>query len=198
MTDWLLATFTGLAAQPAILFAVVFALTFVLEDAVAVAAGLLAGRMSIDPVLALTAVVAGTVAGDLALHAAGRWLTETGLVARLRAADAGRIENKLRRHGLVAVAIARFIPGTRLPVFLGSGLVRLPFWSTMAVIVATTLVWTPVVFGLSYGAGDHALRMLTPATLLGAAALIALVALAPRLLKNVAEARRHGFVAVAA
>lgn len=185
MTAWLLATFTALASQPATLFAVIFALTFVLEDAVAVAAGLLAGRMSVDPALALTAVVAGTVAGDLALHAAGRWLSESRAVCRLRAADAGRIEGKLRRHGLVAVALARFVPGTRLPVFLGSGLVGLPFWSSAAVIAATTLVWTPGVFWLSYGAGDHVLDMMTPANLLAAAVLVAFSALAPRFIRSI-------------
>jgi membrane protein DedA with SNARE-associated domain len=188
MTDWLMTTLADLAGTPALLFAMIFLLTFVLEDAVAVAAGILAGRMAIDPVIAVAALVVGTVAGDLALYAAGRWLAETRIVARLRAAGSGRIEARLRKDGLWVVGLARFIPGTRLPVFLGSGIVRTPLFSTTAVVVVTTLVWTPGLFWVSFGAGEHVFAMLTPATLTAAAAMVLAAFFAPRLVRNLVPA----------
>ncbi len=186
-TEWLLPTLERLAGTPSLLFATVFILTFVLEDAVAVAAGVLAGRMAVDPFVAVAALVAGTVAGDMALHAAGRWLADTRLVLRLRSAGSGRVEASLRSRGIPLIALARFIPGTRLPVFLGSGIVRVSLLPTTLVIVGTTLLWTPGLFWLSYGAGEHVFSMITPATLVLGTALTAGVLLLPRIRRALAS-----------
>jgi membrane protein DedA with SNARE-associated domain len=191
MEPWLTDTLIGLASSPLLLFVAVVLLTFVQEDAVTVTAGLLAGRMVIDPTLAVTAVVVGTALGDLALYAAGRWLADTGPVVRLRKAT-GPLEARLRRHGLTALAVARFVPGTRLPVFLASGVVRTPLLASSVVIVVTTLAWTPVLFYLGYGAGDHVLSMLTPATVAAAAALVAAAWFAPKLIRLAADRLRAG------
>jgi membrane protein DedA with SNARE-associated domain len=186
MDPWLTTTLTGLASSPILLFAAIILLTFVQEDAVALSAGLLAGRMVIGPALAVTAVIVGTAVGDLALYAAGRWLSDTRAVMRLRAVT-GSLEGRLRRHGLIALAIARFVPGTRLPVFLGSGVIRMPFLSSTLVIVATTLAWTPILFFLGFGAGEHVLAMLTPSTIAFAAAMIAAAWFAPKLIRLAAN-----------
>jgi membrane protein DedA with SNARE-associated domain len=185
MDLWLAETIAGYAASPALLFAVLFLLTFVQEDAVSVTAGLLAGRMLIDPLPALATVVAGTIAGDVALYAAGRWLADTGPVARLRTA-AGPLEARLRQQGLFAVAAARFVPGTRLPVFLASGVVGTPLAASTLVIAITTLAWTPGLFYLGYGAGEHVLEKVTPWSGASVAALLALVWLAPKLVRHAA------------
>jgi membrane protein DedA with SNARE-associated domain len=182
MEPWITDTLTGFAASPLLLFVAIVLLTFVQEDAVTVTAGLLAGRMVVDPLTAVAAVVVGTAVGDLALHAAGRWLADTRPVVRLRGAT-GSLEGRLRKHGLAALAIARFVPGTRLPVFLGSGVVRTPLLSSSVVIVATTLAWTPVLFYLGYGAGEHVLAMLTPSTVALALSLVAAAWFAPRLVR---------------
>lgn len=182
MDTWLVESITAQAQSPMLLFAVLFLLTFVQEDAVSVAAGVLAGRMVIDPATAMAAVVAGTVAGDLALYAAGRWLAETRLVGRLRVAT-GPLETRLRRQGMLALVAARFVPGTRLPVFLGSGVVRTPLGASTLVIVATTLAWTPGLFYLGYGAGDHVLEMITPWSGAAVAALLAAIWFSPRLVR---------------
>ncbi|MGW8188927.1 MULTISPECIES: DedA family protein [Sphingomonas] len=183
MDAWLTDTITGYAASPVLLFAALFLLTFVQEDAVSVTAGLLSARMVIDPVPAVAAVVLGTVVGDLALYAAGRWLADTRPVRRLRAAS-GPLEGRLRRQGLLAVAAARFVPGTRLPVFLGSGVVGTPLAASTLVISLTTLAWTPGLFYLGYGAGEHVLAMITPSSGLMVAALLAAVWFAPNIVRR--------------
>lgn len=181
---WLTAVLGTLGGTPLLLFAAVFLLTFLLEDAVAVAAGLLAGRTLIDPGVALAALVLGTIAGDMALHVAGRWLSDTAFVARLRARGMERLEAKIRKHGLLVVAGARFVPGTRLPIFVASGLLKVPTGPTGLVIAATTLLWTPSLFFASFSAGEHVLGMINPATLTFALLLVMAVAAAPRLLSG--------------
>lgn len=188
MHNWLEMMLGSAMLPPLLLFAALVAATFVLEDVATVAAGLLAGRMSIDPVVAITAVVAGTIAGDLALYAVGRWLGTTRLAAQLRARTDGSAEARLRRHGLLAVAVARFVPGTRLPVFFGSGVVRTPFALIAAVMAGTTLLWTPVLFLASSHAGASVLAVVTPTTLSLAAALLAAVFLAPGAIRRLRPA----------
>ena len=126
--------------------------------------------MATYPTLAL--ILAGGASRDLSALTAGRWLADTRSVVRLRATT-GPLETRLRRHGLLALAVARFVPGTRLPVFLASGIVRTPLLASSVVIVATTLAWTPVLFFLGFGAGEHVLAVLTPATVAAAASLVA-------------------------
>jgi hypothetical protein len=64
-------------------------------------------------------------------------------------------------------------------VFVGSGLVRVPLLSSTLVIVATTLVWTPLVFGLSFHAGANVLEMFSPLAVAGIVLAGAAAALAP-------------------
>lgn len=182
MDNWLVTTLGSAMLSPLFLFGALVIATFVLEDVATVAAGILAGRMSIDPTVAIAAVIAGTIAGDLALYAVGRWLGTSRLATRMRAKSDGRFEERLRRHGLIAVAVARFVPGTRLPIFFGSGVVRTPFVMLTLVIVGTTLIWTPALFVASSQAGDALFANLNAGTIALAAGLLAAVLYAPRLI----------------
>ncbi|TRW17534.1 DedA family protein [Glacieibacterium frigidum] len=181
MDNWLIATLDNAMLSPVFLFVALVAATFVLEDVATVAAGILAGRMSIDPFTAVAAVIVGTIAGDLALYAVGRWLGTSRLATQFRARSDGRLEDRLRRHGLMAVAVARFVPGTRLPIFFGSGVVRTPLAKLTLVIVGTTLVWTPALFVASSQAGGALFTNLNAGTIALAAGVLAAVMLAPRL-----------------
>lgn len=189
MTEWLIGALAGLASSPATLFLAIVLGTFVLADAATVAVGLLAAKMVVDPTLAVAAVVAGTIAGDLALYAVGRWLGATRLAARLRTPVSDRVEHVLRRRGLYAVVIARAVPGTRLPAFLAAGVVRLDAARSALVIAGTALVWTPALFWVSRGAGGHLLGMITPSNVAIAAGLIAATFLAARLGRSASRAR---------
>lgn len=180
--SWLESALSGFAGNPLLLFGALLLLTFVFEDVVVVAAGLIAGRMLIDPSVTLLALVIGTLAGDLGLHAAGRWLANWRYIQKLRTPAVERLEGRLQRHGLWAVALARFVPGTRLPVFLASGLFRLPSGPTSLVIAGTTIVWTPLLFLLSFGAGGNLVGVPNPATIAAAAVVVMAIIFAPRLI----------------
>ncbi len=139
VTAWL----AGLAACPALFFVAVVAATLVLEDATAIAVGALVAAMQVDMALALAALLFGTVLGDLLLHGAGRLGRGHPWVAR-RLARAPRVAGLARSVWLVAAA--RFVPGLRLPAYVGSGAAGMPVARFALVVTLTGLVWTPLPF----------------------------------------------------
>ena len=182
MHNWLGDALAMRMLGPVALFAVLFAATFVLEDVATVAAGLLAGRMAIAAPAALIAVLLGTLLGDLALYAVGRWFGRSALAQRLRARSGGRGEALIRKRGLLAVVAARFVPGTRLPVFFGSGVVGLGLLPVALTLAATTAVWTPALFLASRGAGSMMGSIFSPAFVAVAAALLLAAYLLPKVI----------------
>lgn len=177
--------FARAAADPFVLVPTLLLATFVLEDVATVAAGLLAAGGMIDPAVALAALIAGTVLGDLGLYGAGRWLGRLRWTARmLRRAEGHRLRRRVARNAVLASAAARFVPGTRLPVFLLAGLLQARFAAFAAVICATTMIWTPALFTLSREAGRVGAERLGGWGLLVAAALIAVAVIAPRLARS--------------
>lgn len=158
------------AERPLLFFLLVVLMSWLLEDATALAVGGLARAMAIDPVLALAALLAGTVSGDLLLHGAGRLSRRHRAVLRLVPLD-GRLA-ALGRSPLL-VAAARFVPGLRLPAYVGSGVAAMNPWLFTFLVTATALLWVPLIFRLG-GAAGQSLPLLFLCVLL--------VALAPRLL----------------
>jgi len=180
VSNWLSEAVSMQMLAPAAVVAVLFVATFVLEDVATVAGGLLAGQMTVGGAEALAAVLAGTVAGDLALYAVGRWFGRSAFAARLRARSGGRGEALIRRRGLFAVVVARFIPGTRLPVFFASGVVGMGAVPVALTLTATTLVWTPALFWTSRAAGTVMGPSFSPPFLAVAAVCLAAAFLLPR------------------
>jgi membrane protein DedA with SNARE-associated domain len=174
----MLADALALASGEPLLFAgLLFAATFVAEDAATVAAGLGTAALGIDPVLPLAAVVLGTATGDLALYGLGRWGANTRrgrtLCARPEVCAAlGRFDG--RSHAFILAA--RFAPGTRLPVFTASGLVKTPFPALLAIVVLSTLLWTTLLFEAARKFGesgvDQLIAVLTPIGLINFAAIL--------------------------
>jgi len=174
----------GAMSPPAILLLLIIGATLVLEDAATVAVGMLAAHGSVPVALALTGLVLGTILGDMALHLVGRWAGRSRRAQRLRANPrVVRAEQWVQRRQLSALAIARFVPGLRLPTFVASGVLKFPPLRTFAVLSMVTLIWTPALFWLSHGVMAAAESI----GLLGwiiAAALAVAALLAPRLGKR--------------
>ena len=115
--------------------------TLLSEDAACVAAGLLVQGGRISPLQGVAACAAGIYAGDCLLWAAGRLLPRVGFMRR----HLPHI-SLVARHvdSPCAILASRFVPGTRLPLYLAAGAVgRRPvaffFWTFVAV-----LLWTPL------------------------------------------------------
>lgn len=199
LTDALMAV----AAQPVLLVLVIVVATFVLEDVATITVALLASQMAVDTGVALTALVVGTVAGDYAVYGVARRAAHWPWVARLlggsvNGGSVGPMLGWLRRYALAMVVLARFTPGLRLPVFAGAGSIGVPFRGFAVAIALSTLVWTPALFWAAGSLGMAGLARLGPYGWLLPAALIAVVALMPKLVAQFVSGRQTPMRALAA
>jgi membrane protein DedA with SNARE-associated domain len=126
--------------------------TLLSEDAACIAAGLLIQQGAISASEGVAACAAGIYAGDALLWAVGRTLRVCGRAGTNAWGSAGR--NVWGRAlalpvGSVdspsAIVASRFIPGTRLPLYLAAGAIgndprSFFLWTLLAV-----LVWTPLI-----------------------------------------------------
>jgi membrane protein DedA with SNARE-associated domain len=162
-----------LGQQPILLAVLLFAATFVVEDGATIAAGVMVAQTGIDPAVPLAAVVMGTAVGDIALYGLGRWGGSTAFGIKLRSrSDVVRAEQWIAGRALMMVFAARFLPGSRLPVFIASGLIAAPFVPVVAIIAVTTPFWTGGLFTMAWLAGEAGARdLLTAALPVGAALL---------------------------
>ncbi len=139
--------------------------TLVSEDLATVAAGGLVLDGQTTLIGATAACVTGVYVGDLGLWLAGRVLGPRVLAApwvrrHLDAAAVGRFSDALdSRLGAVVLA-SRFLPGTRLPLYVAAGICgRRPLafgaWSLLAV-----LIWTPLLLWISLRLGASVAHLL--------------------------------------
>ena len=135
--------------------------TLISEDLSSISAGLLSrdGVVGLTP--AIVASAAGVWVGDVGLwvlgRAWGRRVLEWDWVARrLDPTMLTTLGARLDVHLGVAVLASRFLPGSRLPMYLALGATgRRPLafmgWSLLAV-----MLWTPALVGLTYAFGSSA------------------------------------------
>src|SRR4051794_31606353 len=148
----------GLARLMVATFFSLLVLTFASEDLACVAAGVLVAREGVPVPLAVGACALGIFIGDVGLWGAGRLAAgladKTTLIRRLlkpERLDRSRVW--LEQHAATAILASRFIPGTRLPLYVTAGLIRLsPIRFATWTLIAAAL-WTPSVVLASARAG---------------------------------------------
>jgi membrane protein DedA with SNARE-associated domain len=122
--------------------------TLISEDIACVAAGTMVaeGRLGIVP--AVVACALGIAVGDVGLWLAGR-AGDTGirLVLRRRREEVtrGGPGEWLHRNAAAAIVASRFMPGTRLPLYVTAGVVGVPAHTFVPWSAAAAFVWTPIV-----------------------------------------------------
>ncbi len=146
--------------------------TFVSEDLTCITAGLLARSGGLDLRVGLAGCFLGIYAGDLGLWLMGRLLGRSLLGTAwarslLPRQPLTHWRRWLGRRGPQAYLAARFLPGTRLPLYVAAGLLgesfgRFAVWTGLA-----ALAWTPLVVLTVAAFGDAVVRPLT--TFLGTA-----------------------------
>jgi membrane protein DedA with SNARE-associated domain len=132
--------------------------TFVSEDLTSIGAGVLARDGVVGLAPAIAACAAGVYIGDLGLWGLGRLsqrrvLRWTWVTRHINPAMLVSLGAHLDDHLAVAVLGSRFLPGSRLPMYLALGLsgrrpVAFAVWSLVAV-----LLWTPVLVWLTKAFG---------------------------------------------
>jgi hypothetical protein len=144
-----------MAAEADVVFLALMLGTLVSEDVACVTAGLLIRAGRISAVTGVLGCALGIVLGDIGLWALGR----TGRrVTRLE-----RMGRWLEKRAAAAIVASRFLPGTRLPLYVAAGAMGVPFrtfalWTTLA-----SAIWTPmlVLFSASIGEVMIAVAALT-------------------------------------
>ncbi len=136
--------------------------TLISEDLTCVAAGLLASHGKISLGAAMLACLVGIFVGDLLLVLAGR-LLGPGILARapfrwvVSPRTLERSEKWFTAQGARVVLASRFIPGSRLPLFLAAGILRAPFARVAGALLLAGVLWTPLLVGLSAWSGGAVL-----------------------------------------
>jgi membrane protein DedA with SNARE-associated domain len=137
------------------------------------------GRISFA--LGALACLFGIFVGDLLLFLAGRFLGRPALARAplkwfVREADVERGSTWFRQKGMAAIAISRFMPGTRLPTYVAAGLLDTNIWKFSLYFLLAAAVWTPILVAGSMLAGRELVEsaLLTEQSFLIRAAAIAL------------------------
>jgi membrane protein DedA with SNARE-associated domain len=159
------------------------AATLVSEDAACAAAGALIAGGQLRAPVAIGACAFGIFAGDMMLWATGRCgaglLASRWFARRLPPARLEEARSWLDRHSGRTILLSRFTPGTRLPVYVAAGLLRISPWRFAAWTLCAAAVWTPVVVLAAAAAARSATR-LSPFMLLLIAAAVLSVTLAAK------------------
>jgi len=153
-------------------FAIIIA-TFILEDAATVLTAIEVQSGLIALPVALGALYAGIILGDIGLYGLGmagaRWPRARRWV---NLPEGERRAEWMRAHVMRAVFISRFIPGARLPVYTACGFFRAGLARfTLATSVAT-LIWTSALFAVSLRIGAVILTHLGAWRWVGAAGFV--------------------------
>ena len=128
--------------------------TFILEDAATVLAAMQVQAGGIQPALALFALYAGIILGDLGLYGIGRMAGLWPLINRLVSAERhARGRNWLSNRVFRVVLVSRFIPGARLPTYTACGFLGASFSRFAGAVVVATSIWTSLLFMVSLRVG---------------------------------------------
>jgi pimeloyl-ACP methyl ester carboxylesterase/membrane protein DedA with SNARE-associated domain len=123
--------------------------TFASEDLACISAGLLAREGQVDFFVGILGCILGIFVGDVGLWLLGRsfgrrvmrwrWVAK-----RIPPATVNRFGASFDRHIGKAVFASRFLPGTRLPVYVGAGIVSKRPAAFMVWLFLAAWVWTPI------------------------------------------------------
>jgi membrane protein DedA with SNARE-associated domain len=124
--------------------------TLLSEDLACIGAGLLVRRGIVSPVSAVFACVLGIFLGDMGLWMLGRLvgqkiLTWRRVAHRLRAWRIDAIRSWIEAHAGRSIVASRFLPGTRLPLYVLAGTIGLRGTVFGAWAALGAILWTPAV-----------------------------------------------------
>jgi membrane protein DedA with SNARE-associated domain len=166
--------------------------TFILEDAATVIAAMQAQDGALPVPLALGALYAGIILGDLGLYGLGRLSAHVPWVAgHLPPHRQETIRAWISGHIFRVVLVSRFLPGLRLPTYTTCGFVGADLRPFALAVTVATLCWTSLLFTVSLKLGQFLMDHLGVWRWAGAAFFIAFIIIAGRAVAaGVQEARR--------
>jgi membrane protein DedA with SNARE-associated domain len=136
------------------------------EDLACVAGGLLVAGGIIDFWFAVLAACLGVLIPDVILYALGRWIGNPILKYIpfrwfIKQEDIVKAEQMYRMRGVEIIFATRFLPGTRLPVYLVSGMIHVKFSFFLFYFILAMIIWAPLLVWLSALVGQPMISYLT-------------------------------------
>jgi membrane protein DedA with SNARE-associated domain len=123
----------------------IFFATFISEDAAFLTSLALVAEGVLPSWLGIGASAAGIWVGDAGLFFMGRLAAETPFAkSKIRNWEGRARASRYFGSGGKMIFIARFIPGARLPVYFGSGLLRVPTSRFLGITAVGVAVWMTV------------------------------------------------------
>lgn len=161
MADWIEQIVGRLAGSPWLQGIVAAFGTLILEDPTTITCGLLVAEGRMLFLTALVGLSLGIAIGDLGLYAIGRLVGPNTVKWGLITVDRlERARHWFDRNLLLAVLISRFLPGTRLPTYVGAGIFQASAVRFLAAALVASLVWTFVLLTATVKLGEAFLPML--------------------------------------
>jgi len=127
--------------------------TLVYEDGATVLAATLSASGRLDPALGLLAAFVGIWVGDIGLYAlgstVGRYTANSRRLRRfLKPEPLAKAQAWFTRHGSMALVLSRAIPGSRLPLYLAAGALRLPLGQFVRITGICGALWVSAIFAI--------------------------------------------------
>jgi len=153
----------GAVGNTALLSFTIILGTLILEDMTTVIVGVLAADGIVPIPLALFSLYIGVVSGDVGFYCLG-WLARTHprLASYVDHDFIAPIRTWLKTRYVLTIFSARFIPGTRLPTYAASGFFRSPFSTFVLTASTAILIWTTILFSVSYWFGNFTSEWIGP------------------------------------
>jgi len=140
---------------------VIIGASYILEDPTTIFTGLMIAHGQVDFFVGILAIIIGIFTGDIGLYLIGyvfgrRALRWRPIAKRLPTRHVEKLGDWFDRHGWSAVLASRFIPGTRLPLYVSAGALgkkpgRFALWTFLAVCI-----WAVVMIAAVVMLGDAA------------------------------------------
>jgi membrane protein DedA with SNARE-associated domain len=131
----------------------IFLATFIYEDGATLLAATVSSSGALDPWLGLLTTFLGIWIGDMGLYGLGssfgrraarsRWLQKY-----LRPESLVKAEKWFAKHGSFALVMSRAIPGSRLPLYVAAGALRLPVRLFARTTAVCSAVWVSAIFAV--------------------------------------------------
>jgi membrane protein DedA with SNARE-associated domain len=131
----------------------IFVGTFVYEDGATLLAATLSASGRLDPALGIAVSVIGIWTGDIGLYWMGSVIPKYALGWRrferfLKPESLEKAQAWFAKHGSLALVMSRAIPGSRLPLYLAAGALRLPLRRFVRITGICASLWVLMIFGV--------------------------------------------------
>ena len=170
------------------LYLALFIAPFLQEDAAVIGSASAASMPGADAISIFAVSLLGLVVSDAWKYWAGYYAQSWPPAARWANSPkvASLREGVMKRLGLALLG-ARFIPGTRIPLYVACGVVRAPFRRFLPLIALTATLYLGLTFALFAVLGDiigPQFQRLLPLVVVGVIAIVVAVSLVSKSVRN--------------